>query len=129
VSTQIIFVICTGEHLAMHHREHELIRRAESLGVIITPRHPDDSFDTPRPRVNVGTIGHIDWGRHALALALENSSRFVLTLPELKITAVSYGKSKWGHQFTKMRERHQQDFQRKSKQHKQAMRNSNRRRR
>ena len=127
--THIVFVICTGEHLAMHHRERELIRRAESLGVILTPRHSDDSFDTPCPRVDVGTIGHVDWGRSALALALAESSRFVLSLPELKTTALSYGKSKWGHKFVKMRKQHQQDFQRKSKQHNQAMRNSIRHRR
>ncbi|OHA84045.1 MAG: hypothetical protein A2937_02525 [Candidatus Yonathbacteria bacterium RIFCSPLOWO2_01_FULL_47_33b] len=126
--THIVFIICTGEALAMYHRERELIQRAESIGVVLAPRHLDDSFDTPRPRVSVGTIGHIDWGRHALALALKNSSRFVLPLPELKITAVSYGKAKWGHQFAKIRKQHEQDFQRKSKQHKQAMRNSNRRR-
>lgn len=127
--TNIVFVICTGEHLAMHHRESELIRRVESLGIVLAHKHPDLLFDIPHPHVNVGTIGHIDWGRSALALALVKSSRFVLPMPELKITAVSYGKAKWCHQFAKMRERHQQDFQRKSKQHIRAMRNSSRHRR
>ena len=116
MGTHIVFVICTGEHLAMHHREQELIRRAESLGVVLTPRHPDESFDVPRPRVNVGTIGHIDWGRSALALALAESSRFVLSLPELKIEATPYGQPKWSYQFAKIRERHDQDFKRKSRQ-------------
>lgn len=114
--THIVFVICTGEHLAMHHREQELMRRAESLGVVLTPRHPDESSDIPRPRVNVGTIGHVDWGRSAIALALVNSSRFVLPLSELKIEAAPYQKGNNGYQFAKLKRQHEEDFQRKSRQ-------------
>lgn len=121
--THIVFVICTGEHLAMHHREQELIRRAESLGVVLTPSDYDESFNIPRPRVNVGTIGHTDWGRSALALALVNSSRFVLPLSELKIEATSYNKDSWGYQFAKIRKYHEEDIQRKSKQYMRPMKN------
>ncbi len=115
MGSHIVFVICTGEHLAILHRERELIRRAESLGVTLAPVHRDDSFDAPRPRVNVGTIGHINHGKGVLALALAESFRFV-RLPVFKIKAISCNNAAPGHQLAKIRKQHAEDFQRKSKQ-------------
>ncbi|HAT68433.1 MAG: hypothetical protein A2481_01560 [Candidatus Yonathbacteria bacterium RIFOXYC2_FULL_47_9] len=110
-----IILICTERTSTMLHREREILRRAESLGIVLISRAPDDVLpDTPHRRVNVGTIGHM---KGALALAMAESLRFVCRpLPEIEIKAISYGKDTPIHQFAKIRKQHADDFQRKLKQ-------------
>lgn len=115
-----IIFICTREALAMLHREREIIRRAELLGITFAVKHPEeDPSDDTRHRMNVGTIGHIDHGKRVLVSALAESLRSV-RLPDFKINSVSsisYGRAASGrYQPEKMRKQHEQDFRRKSKQ-------------
>ena len=108
-----IILICTERTSTMLHREREILRRAELLGIVLIVGDSDDALpDTPHRRVNVGTIGHM---KGALALAMAESLRFVCPPPEREIKAVSYGNDTPTHQFAKIRRQHAGDFQRKLK--------------
>lgn len=112
-----IIFICTREALAMLHREREIIRRAELLGITFAVKHPEeDPSDEPRSRVNVGTIGHIDHGRGTLASAIAKSFCLKNHLPEFKLEPLSFTEGGAAQEFLTIRRQHEQDFRRKSKQ-------------
>lgn len=122
MSAPIVF-ICIGGAFARLHLERELLHRAESLGVTLAPMHYDDSSDASRPRVNVGTIGHVEYGDTVLVSAIAKSFRLADDLFEVRPEPVLYNTPSWTHQFAKIRNQHDQDSQRKSRLYMRPMRN------
>lgn len=116
MGTPIIFIY-TGEAFAILYRESEILRRAEFLGITLVTKHPEEDLsDVLHHRMNVGTIGHIDHGGSALALAIARSFRLGNPFLELKPELLSITEGDAAQEFLNIRRQHEQDFRRKSKQ-------------